>query len=168
MNSSEDSDKHLQLIYVIPAPRSDKLGNYDFGPQDFQSLNDDVDGYSLMTYDFSDPYHPGPNAPLGWIRSSMEVMLGASDDTAGKYGQKIFLGINFYGNDFELSKGMLMHFAPKSVHQLSLFILGVNCFNFWKFWVQGNDKTRDSQFADFVCNIVLMISSIILIRNGKT
>lgn len=95
---------NLQLVYVIGPPRSDKVQEYDFGPEDLQSLSDDVDGYSLMTYDFSNPQNPGPNAPLKWITSTLQLLLGGSQNLS----QKIFLGINFYGNDFVLQGGMCL------------------------------------------------------------
>eukprot|EP00268_Persea_americana_P027279 TRINITY_DN26700_c0_g1_i1.p1 TRINITY_DN26700_c0_g1~~TRINITY_DN26700_c0_g1_i1.p1 ORF type:complete len:482 (+),score=54.71 TRINITY_DN26700_c0_g1_i1:127-1446(+) len=100
-----NSNRHLQLVYVIPAPRSEELKNYDFGPDDFQSLSEDVDGFSLMTYDFSGPHSPGPNAPLNWIRSSLQMLLGDTANGSPSHVDKIFLGINFYGNDFILSEG---------------------------------------------------------------
>lgn len=100
-----DAARHLELIYVI-SPHSEKLGEYDFGPQDLQQLSDAIDGFSLMTYDFSGPHRPGPNAPLNWIHSSLHMLLGDSNSDAHGNAHKIFLGINFYGNDFILSEGM--------------------------------------------------------------
>ncbi|WOL03173.1 hypothetical protein Cni_G11893 [Canna indica] len=105
LTSMENVDHHLELIYVIPAPRSQKLSEYDFGMQDLQQLSDFVDGFSLMTYDFSGPQNPGPNAPLNWIRSSLSLLLGANGAAAHSHGHKIFLGLNFYGNDFLISEG---------------------------------------------------------------
>ncbi|XP_076916601.1 uncharacterized protein LOC143576380 [Bidens hawaiensis] len=99
MHSNERS---LQLVYVIGPPHSDRLQEYDFGPRDLQSLSDAVDGYSLMTYDFSNPQNPGPNAPLKWIRSTMQLLL---PDGSQNLARKIFLGINFYGNDYVLKGG---------------------------------------------------------------
>lgn len=96
----------LQLVYVIGPPRSDKLEEYDFGPKDLQILGDDVDGFSLMTYDFSGPQNPGPNAPLKWIQSTLLLLLSANDGDHQKLAKKIFIGINFYGNDFVVSGGM--------------------------------------------------------------
>lgn len=106
VNSARNDSHHLELIYVIPAPHSQNLAEHDFGPQDLQELGDFVDGFSLMTYDFSEPQNPGPNAPLSWIHSSMQLLLGG-DDEGGvhSYAHMIFLGINLYGNDFALSKG---------------------------------------------------------------
>lgn len=105
--TSVESDNHpLELIYVIPAPRSQKLDEYDFGPQDLQQLCDAVDGFSLMTYDFSGPQSPGPNAPLSWIRSSLSMLLGDTNTGAHSHAHKILLGLNYYGNDFLVSEGM--------------------------------------------------------------
>ncbi|KAM1470285.1 hypothetical protein TB2_040800 [Malus domestica] len=102
--SLERNDKQrLQLVYVIGPPHSEKLQPHDFGPKDLQSLDDAVDGFSLMTYDFSGPNNPGPNAPLKWIHSTMQLLLGTNKNSA--LACKIFLGINFYGNDFVLTGG---------------------------------------------------------------
>ncbi|KAM7274952.1 hypothetical protein ACFE04_016818 [Oxalis oulophora] len=94
-------DKPLQLIYVIGPPYSEKLQAFDFGPKDLQSLSGAVDGFSLMTYDYSNPHNPGPNAPLKWISFCLQMLLA---DGARSLAHKIFLGINFYGNDFILSE----------------------------------------------------------------
>lgn len=106
----------LQLIYVIGPPRSEKLQEHDFGPADLQSLSDYVDGFSLMTYDFSGPQSPGPNAPLQWIRSTLQLLLGSAGKSEKNLAKKILLGINFYGNDFTLSRGMLI------LHALLVFL----------------------------------------------
>ncbi|GAA0164356.1 hypothetical protein LIER_20014 [Lithospermum erythrorhizon] len=98
--------KTLQLVYVIGPPRSDKLYEHDFGPEDLQKFSEAVDGFSLMTYDFSGPQNPGPSAPLMWIHSTLQLLLrrgGSYDHTLAK---KIFVGINFYGNDFVVSGGL--------------------------------------------------------------
>uniref|UniRef100_A0A0E0JLA0 Chitinase domain-containing protein 1 n=1 Tax=Oryza punctata TaxID=4537 RepID=A0A0E0JLA0_ORYPU len=95
---------HLKLIYVIPAPRMKELNNQDFGPEDLLQLADSVDGFSLMTYDFSGPQNPGPSAPLSWIQYSLKALLAAKGSPSLGHSHMIFLGINFYGNDFLLSK----------------------------------------------------------------
>ncbi|CAK7348748.1 unnamed protein product [Dovyalis caffra] len=102
VSSSRNGKQHLQLVYVIGPPYSEKLQPHDFGPEDLQSLHDAVDGFSFMTYDFSGPHNPGPNAPLKWIRFTLQIILGNSGAQA--LVNKIFLGINFYGNDFMLSE----------------------------------------------------------------
>ncbi|KAJ7962546.1 chitinase domain-containing protein 1 [Quillaja saponaria] len=105
--SSERNSMHqLQLVYVIGPPHSEKLQEHDFGPQDLESLSEAVDGFSLMTYDFSSPHSPGPNAPLKWIQSTLQLLLGTSGNRARNLARKILLGINFYGNDFTLSRGL--------------------------------------------------------------
>ncbi|KAI7735313.1 hypothetical protein M8C21_029730 [Ambrosia artemisiifolia] len=99
MHSVVVNERSLQLVYVIGPPHSDRLHEYDFGPRDLQILSDAVDGYSLMTYDFSNPQNPGPNAPLKWVRSTMQLLVA---DGSQNLAQKIFLGLNFYGNDYVL------------------------------------------------------------------
>lgn len=102
--------QRLQLVYVIGPPYSEKLQAHDFGPEDLKSLSDAVDGFSLMTYDFSGPRRPGPNAPLKWVHSTVQLLLGPSSNGARSLAHKIFVGLNFYGNDFSLSEG-IYHFA---------------------------------------------------------
>ncbi|CAL4955852.1 unnamed protein product [Urochloa decumbens] len=102
--NSISSSHHLELIYVIPAPRMQELSNQDFGPEDLLQLADSVDGFSLMTYDFSGPQNPGPSAPLKWIQHSLTTLLSAKGSSRN-HSRMIFLGINFYGNDFLLSRG---------------------------------------------------------------
>ncbi|KAL6131061.1 hypothetical protein ACLB2K_069439 [Fragaria x ananassa] len=103
VTSERNNKNRLQLVYVIGPPHSETLQVHDFGPKDLQSLSDAVDGFSLMTYDFSGPHNPGPNAPLKWIESILQLLLGTNKNTA--LANKILLGINFYGNDFILSEG---------------------------------------------------------------
>ncbi|CAN1157205.1 Rhodanese-like domain-containing protein 4, chloroplastic [Linum perenne] len=102
-NSAWNSDQPLQLIYVIGPPHSEQLQVHDFTSNDLQTLSSAVDGFSLMTYDFSNPQNPGPNAPLKWIRLTLQLLLNQNAD-AQSLAPKIFLGMNFYGNDFSLSE----------------------------------------------------------------
>jgi chitinase domain-containing protein 1 len=110
ISSQLSTRNHLELIYVIPAPRMEGLNNQDFGPEDLLQLADSVDGFSLMTYDFSGPQNPGPSAPLKWIQYSLTTLLPDKGSASRGYSHMIFLGINFYGNDFLLSKGTHTHF----------------------------------------------------------
>ena len=105
ISSEKNHGQHLQLVYVIGPPSSEKLQEHDFGPKDLEALSGAVDGFSLMTYDFSNPHNPGPNAPLKWIQIILQLLLGSSGSRAQSVAPKILLGINFYGNDFSLSKG---------------------------------------------------------------
>ncbi|XP_003382825.2 PREDICTED: chitinase domain-containing protein 1-like [Amphimedon queenslandica] len=82
---------NLQLILVIP---STKEGSALFGPKDYQRLLNDVDGFSLMTYDYSTPQSPGPVAPLHWVEDCIKELTGSSKRN------KLLVGINFYGYDF--------------------------------------------------------------------
>ncbi|KAL3815120.1 hypothetical protein ACJIZ3_016388 [Penstemon smallii] len=102
----QSESQSLQLVYVIGPPRSDRLEGYDFGPEDLRSLDDAVDGFSLMTYDFSGPQNPGPNAPLKWIHSILQLLIDVSTHEHKRLAKKIFMGINFYGNDFVVSGGL--------------------------------------------------------------
>ncbi|KAL9245411.1 hypothetical protein vseg_019070 [Gypsophila vaccaria] len=99
---SQRSGQQLQLVFVIGPPQSEKLQAHDFGPEDLLDLSDSVDGFSLMTYDYSSAYSPGPNAPLLWVRSVIELLLSASSKTLA---HKVLVGFNFYGYDFDLTEG---------------------------------------------------------------
>ncbi|KOM52961.1 hypothetical protein LR48_Vigan09g162000 [Vigna angularis] len=104
IGSEKISGQKLQLVYVIGPPSSEKLQEHDFGPKDLETLSEAVDGFSLMTYDFSNPHNPGPNAPLKWIQIVLKLLLGNSGSRAQSLTPKILLGLNFYGNDFSLSR----------------------------------------------------------------
>ncbi|XP_043698310.1 chitinase domain-containing protein 1 [Telopea speciosissima] len=104
VNSERKPKHYLQLVYVIGPPHSRDLQAHDFGPEDLQTLSSAVDGFSLMTYDFSGPQNPGPNAPLKWIQSTLQLLL-QNTRSDPSMAHKILLGINFYGNDFMLSEG---------------------------------------------------------------
>lgn len=105
ISSEKNPGQPLQLVYVIGPPSSEKLQEHDFGPRDLETLSGAVDGFSLMTYDFSNPHNPGPNAPLKWIQIILQLLLGTSGSRGQSVAPKILLGINFYGNDFSLLKG---------------------------------------------------------------
>ncbi|XP_064423115.1 chitinase domain-containing protein 1 [Latimeria chalumnae] len=86
----------LVFILVIPPailPGSNQPGM--FGKKDFDLLAPVVDGFSLMTYDYSSPQRPGPNSPLPWVRGCVQVL-----DPESKWRRKILLGLNFYGMDY--------------------------------------------------------------------
>ncbi|OMP08598.1 Chitinase II [Corchorus olitorius] len=103
--STWNPKQQLQLVYVIGPPYSENLQQHDIRPEELQSLSAAVDGFSLMTYDFSPHNDPGPNAPLSWIRSTLKLLLGPPGPKAARLAPKIFLGINFFGNDFVLTAG---------------------------------------------------------------
>ncbi|XP_042503826.1 chitinase domain-containing protein 1 [Macadamia integrifolia] len=104
VNSERNPEHYLQLVYVIGPPHLRNLQSHDFGPEDLQALSSAVDGFSLMTYDFSGPQNPGPNAPLKWMQSTLQLLLHSTRSDPSM-ARKMLLGINFYGNDFMLSEG---------------------------------------------------------------
>ncbi|VVB06872.1 unnamed protein product [Arabis nemorensis] len=102
-SSLRDNQHNMQFMYVVGPPHSEKLQMYDFGPEDLRFLKDSVDGFSLMTYDFSSSLNPGPNSPLKWIDLTLKLLLGSSNNIDSNLARKVLLGINFYGNDFVIS-----------------------------------------------------------------
>ncbi|XP_052322908.1 chitinase domain-containing protein 1 isoform X2 [Oncorhynchus keta] len=88
-------EKKLDCVLVIPpavTPSSGQPGM--FGREQFEQLAPVVDGFSLMTYDFSSG-RPGPSSPLPWLR---ECVLELSPNNQWRH--KILLGLNLYGLDF--------------------------------------------------------------------
>lgn len=88
------------LILVIPPIHGNV--SESFNTEDFEQLVDDVDAFSLMTYDFSSPQRPGPNSPLTWVRNCVEKLVPHSDVAQRS---KILIGLNFYGNDYTPTGG---------------------------------------------------------------
>ncbi|VDH94215.1 Hypothetical predicted protein [Mytilus galloprovincialis] len=88
------------LILVIPPPvyASDQAGM--FGKKEFDKLAPVIDGFSLMTYDFSNPQRPGPNSPILWMKQCVEAI-----DPKATNRKKILLGLNFYGNEYHAGGG---------------------------------------------------------------
>ncbi|XP_022916723.1 chitinase domain-containing protein 1 [Onthophagus taurus] len=87
----------LEIILVIPPMRS-KTPLFD--QNNFNDLYDYVDGFSLMTYDFSNVHRPGPNAPIRWIEDCVKLIAPDIEKR-----EKIFTGFNLYGYDFTPSGG---------------------------------------------------------------
>ncbi|XP_041054394.1 chitinase domain-containing protein 1 isoform X2 [Carcharodon carcharias] len=86
----------LKVVLVIPpaiSPGTNQPGM--FGKQDFDQLAQVVDGFSLMTYDYSNSHRPGPNSPIPWIRACVQIL-----DPDANWRSKILLGLNFYGMDY--------------------------------------------------------------------
>lgn len=87
--------KKLDCFLVIP-PALTSMGQPGmFGREDFEQLAPVVDGFSLMTYDYSSAGSPGPSSPLPWIK---ECVLQLSPSSQWRH--KILLGLNMYGMDF--------------------------------------------------------------------
>jgi len=88
------------FILVIPPPMyaGNALGM--FSEDDFDNLVDYVDYFSLMTYDYSSPAKPGPNAHYDWMKQCVEKL-----DKDSFHRDKILLGLNFYGYDYTTEGG---------------------------------------------------------------
>ncbi|KAH7289993.1 hypothetical protein KP509_30G027200 [Ceratopteris richardii] len=101
-------NRNMRLIFVIPPPAAHNDAKF-FTRSDMDMLHRSVDGFSLMTYDYSNPYQPGPSAPLPWIHSCLHMLLGIQQKVQHSGGStlasKILTGLNFYGNDFVLPSG---------------------------------------------------------------
>uniref|UniRef100_A0A3B3ZT33 Chitinase domain-containing protein 1 n=1 Tax=Periophthalmus magnuspinnatus TaxID=409849 RepID=A0A3B3ZT33_9GOBI len=84
--------KKLDCILVIPPSIAGQPGM--FGPEEFEELALAVDGFSLMTYDYSSS-RSGPSSPLPWVRDCVMQLAPTS-----QWRHKILLGLNLYGLDF--------------------------------------------------------------------
>ena len=92
--------KHIRnngkiFILVIPPPLYAGHVKGMFSKEDFDNLVDSVDYFSMMTYDYSSPANPGPNAHYSWMEECVETL-----DKDSFNRDKILLGINFYGYDY--------------------------------------------------------------------
>ncbi|XP_069140401.1 chitinase domain-containing protein 1-like [Argopecten irradians] len=91
-----------QFILVIPPPVYPGGVVGMFTREDFEALEDNVDGFSLMTYDFSSQRKPGANSPITWVKDCIESLVPEEESSSRS---KILLGLNFYGNDYTMVKG---------------------------------------------------------------
>lgn len=91
------------FILVIPPPVYQRNNIGTIGAKEFNLIEPDVDGFSLMTYDFSNFQTPGPNSPLWWVRECVNRLV---PDASSKLARsKILLGLNFYGLDHSTTGG---------------------------------------------------------------
>ncbi|XP_056637560.1 chitinase domain-containing protein 1 [Diorhabda sublineata] len=91
------SIESFETILVIPPKRGKEELFID---KHFEALYDYVTAFSLMTYDFSNPSQPGPNAPIPWVE---DCIISLTSDL--KKRKKILTGLNFYGNDYTSNGG---------------------------------------------------------------
>lgn len=103
-SKSGSEKRNMQLHFVIPPPSDYKKDPRVFTRADMTMLGNSIDGLSVMTYDFSGPNHPGPNAPAPWIDSTLASLRRMSEDSDA--APEVLLGLNFYGNDYTLPQGM--------------------------------------------------------------
>ncbi|XP_067090925.1 chitinase domain-containing protein 1 isoform X1 [Osmerus mordax] len=87
--------KKLDCVLVIPPGVTSSGQPGMFGRAEFDQLAPVVDGFSLMTYDYSPSGHPGPSSPLPWMRDCVFQLSPGS-----QWRHKILLGLNLYGLDF--------------------------------------------------------------------
>lgn len=88
------NSKKLDCILVIPPSVTSTGQPGMFGREEFEELAPVVDGFSLMTYDYS-VSRSGPSSPLPWIRDCVLQLAPSS-----QWRHKILLGVNMYGQDF--------------------------------------------------------------------
>ncbi|KAI9230689.1 MAG: glycoside hydrolase superfamily [Piptocephalis tieghemiana] len=86
------------LILVLPPYREDQA--YPFTPGWLKKWDEQVDYYSIMTYDYSLANGPGPNAPIRWMEEAVETLVGRSPNSDQR--AKVLLGLNFYGYAFHV------------------------------------------------------------------
>lgn len=83
----------LLFILVVrpPFPRSPY-----FGQSDYRVVREQVDYYSVMTYDYSSGQESaGANSPLQWARQSMYGLIG--ERASSEERATVLLGVNMYG-----------------------------------------------------------------------
>ncbi|KAL7062113.1 hypothetical protein AAHC03_0606 [Spirometra sp. Aus1] len=90
-------ENNMAIVLAIPPPVYQGGYTGSFAREHFDFLSSDVDFFSLMTYDYSNPYMPGPNSPIKWVRECVELLVpsGSNSDLRSK----ILVGLNFYGYD---------------------------------------------------------------------
>lgn len=88
----------LDLILVIPPIRKHTVDL--FTKEHFEALYPVVTAFSLMTYDYSSIQKPGANAPLDWVRKSVEFICPSTTSDLTEKRKKILMGMNMYGSDF--------------------------------------------------------------------
>jgi chitinase domain-containing protein 1 len=104
-SNAGSEERSMQLYLVIPPPTDHKKDARSLTRADMTVIENSIDGLSVMTYDFSGPNRPGPNAPAPWIESTLQNLRTAYENSDA--APEVLLGLNFYGNDFTLPQGML-------------------------------------------------------------
>ena len=82
-------------ILVIPPPVYHNNVKGMFDEEDLDRLSDNIQYFSLMTYDYSSIQNPGPNSPIQWMRKCVELL-----DPKSYHRAQILLGLNFYGYNY--------------------------------------------------------------------
>ncbi|RWS02380.1 chitinase-like protein 5, partial [Dinothrombium tinctorium] len=92
----------LELILVVPPPvhYGGRVGL--FLKEDAERLAPHVQGFSLMTYDYSNYQRPGPNSPIKWVKECIKLLVPKPMSPIRK---KLLVGLNFYGYEFTPTGG---------------------------------------------------------------
>lgn len=90
-----------------------------FNNEHFETLWKEVNGFLLLSFDYSTVEHPGANAPLYWMREAVENIVPSSNPhQLIEKRAKILMGLNFYGFDYTPDGGEI--------------IIGSQCIDFLK------------------------------------
>lgn len=81
-------------------PPETEGSEYHATQEHFEELYDHVTAFSLMTYDYSNLFKPGPNAPIKWVEQCIKNL-----NPDGSKRDKILTGLNFYGMEYQSSGG---------------------------------------------------------------
>jgi len=94
---------HRRLLLSVPAmPLS--LKGPDFDAEDAAAVANDVDAIILGTRDFTRGSTLGPSAPLPWVRSSVQRLLGKGKAETGLRPDQLIIEIPLYGRAFAEGK----------------------------------------------------------------
>jgi len=115
---------HDKAFYVFVALAPDRGYTTFLPPTYISRLAPAVDGWILMTYDYSSAYNPGPNAPYPWVESNVRHLLALSTSTSPREAKsasfaengvgrswastgtpRVFMGLNFFGYSFVVPRG---------------------------------------------------------------
>ncbi|RUS89432.1 hypothetical protein EGW08_002805 [Elysia chlorotica] len=91
-------EANKELILVIPPPLYGRNIDGLIKREDVEAMVDNVDKFSLMTYDFSNPSRPGPNSPLQWVQ---DCILSLAPEHNSPVRSKLLVGLNLYGLHFK-------------------------------------------------------------------
>ncbi|VVD01874.1 unnamed protein product [Leptidea sinapis] len=97
----EMNEENYKLILVYPPFRG--YPSDEFFISAYNDIYPYVEAVSVMTYDFSSPQKPGPNAPLYWMRLCLEKLIDNEENPLKE--SKILLGLNFYGSSYTTNGG---------------------------------------------------------------
>ncbi|KAI9189783.1 SWI/SNF and RSC complex subunit Ssr3 [Blastocladiella emersonii ATCC 22665] len=108
----------FRLVLVVPPYHTDQVTDAHsaqavFGAAAYRKLAPLIEGFSLMTYDYSAGRGEyGPNAPIQWVHKNVERLCLTSC-------AKLFVGLNFYGMRIRVSpsREAIIDHAPILGHE---------------------------------------------------